>query len=466
MKRFAIIALLLLCWASVARTQVLYRPSPTFTGTSANLILYVSMYDEYNVTLTANTPIKFSVPVTSSTIFFRINTCQDATGGWTPTFASTGSAAIVNRVGSAVTTTTANACDTENWTYRQKSNQIVLESIAYNTGVQGSGINSGSAGNVAWYATTGKTISGNTGLTTDASGNLTANSLILPAQSPNTFFGGPLSGSAAAPTFRVVGAADIPATSVTIANASVTGTTLNKLAKVTGAPSTGVIAATTDTSAVIGICVQGCGTTGSGVLQQNGISPCVFDGSTTAGDYVQISSSVAGDCHDVGATYPTSGGEVLGRVTSTNVGAGAYNLNLFTPDVVATGSSSNPIYTHTLTCNTTTTAVVNSASAPATDVENLVLSANCATFTMPASTAIADGEVIHIKVYQPSGAHNYTFPSTLTGGAGTTVAFMASNGCASMPSMPTGTNHKLLLDVLYDSTTATYDIVSCPTDGA
>lgn len=114
---------------------------------------------------------------------------------------------------------------------------------------------------------------------------------------------------------------------VPIPNASSTGTTAHKLAKVTGA-GTAVIAATIDTSGIIGICSTGCGTTGNAAVTRFGIDSCVFDGATTANDYVQISSTTASDCHDTGATtYPTSG-QVLGRVLSTNVSGGTYVMVL------------------------------------------------------------------------------------------------------------------------------------------
>ena len=75
-----------------------------------------------------------------------------------------------------------------------------------------------------------------------------------------------------------------------IANAGTTGTTANKLAKLTGAPSTAVITATTDTGGVIGIVVGNAGTTGNAQIATAGQASCVFDGTaTTAGDYVQIS---------------------------------------------------------------------------------------------------------------------------------------------------------------------------------
>jgi hypothetical protein len=99
----------------------------------------------------------------------------------------------------------------------------------------------------------------------------------------------------------------------------------NKLAKATGSPSAAVITATTDTSGVIGVVVDGAGTSGSAQIARAGQASCAFDGATTAGDYVQISSLVAGDCTDAGGSYPASG-QVLGRVLSTNSAAGNYGI--------------------------------------------------------------------------------------------------------------------------------------------
>lgn len=115
-----------------------------------------------------------------------------------------------------------------------------------------------------------------------------------------------------------------------IANAGTTGTTVNKVAKLTGAPSTALIAATTDTNGVVGVVVGGAGTTGNAQIAVSGQASCVFDAATTAGDWAQISSTVAGDCHDAGSTFPTSG-QVLGRVLSTNGGGGTFAMVVFPP---------------------------------------------------------------------------------------------------------------------------------------
>jgi hypothetical protein len=119
----------------------------------------------------------------------------------------------------------------------------------------------------------------------------------------------------------------------TISNASSTGTTVNTLTKLTGAPSTAVIVGTSDTGGAVGITTAGAGTSGTATITTAGKISCVFDGATTAGDYVQISSSTAGNCHDTGAaTYPSSG-QVLGRVLSTNGSGGTYTLDLFPSEI-------------------------------------------------------------------------------------------------------------------------------------
>src|SRR5262249_21603453 len=61
------------------------------------------------------------------------------------------------------------------------------------------------------------------------------------------------------------------ATLIEIANAGATGTTVNKLAKLTGAPSTAVIPATTDVSGMAGIVVGGAGTTGNAQIAIDGV---------------------------------------------------------------------------------------------------------------------------------------------------------------------------------------------------
>lgn len=115
-------------------------------------------------------------------------------------------------------------------------------------------------------------------------------------------------------------------------NATSGGTTLNKLAKLTGAPSTLVAIGTTDSSGILGPVISGAGTTSSAHVALEDTASCVFDGATTAGDYVQASTTTAGDCHDASSTYPTSG-QIVGRVLSTNGSGGTYSMMLFGPEI-------------------------------------------------------------------------------------------------------------------------------------
>jgi hypothetical protein len=112
---------------------------------------------------------------------------------------------------------------------------------------------------------------------------------------------------------------------ITVANEETTGTLANGLAKLTGAPSTAIKMATSDTAGAIGVVTGGAGATSSATIQLAGSVSCVFENATTAGNYVIPGTGTAGNCRDGGATYPTSG-QVIGRVLSTNGGAGTYTI--------------------------------------------------------------------------------------------------------------------------------------------
>jgi hypothetical protein len=128
-----------------------------------------------------------------------------------------------------------------------------------------------------------------------------------------------------------------PANVIYIANEAGTGTVQGKLVKLTGAPSTAIVAGVADTSGVVGICINNCGTTGTATIQVWGQVSCTFDSATTAGDYVQIDTSTVGDCMDSGAATPPAAGQSIGRVLSTNGGAGTYGIDLFPADIQAGG---------------------------------------------------------------------------------------------------------------------------------
>lgn len=159
------------------------------------------------------------------------------------------------------------------------------------------------------------------------------------ATSPIVVSGGniSLSGSNPPPT-------PTPITALTIqyANEGVTGTTLNKLVKIVNDPPVAKLLTTADTTSAFGVVSSGAGTTGSANVDVLGLSSCIFDGATTALNYVVSSVTVNGDCHDAGSgtTYPT-GVVVLGRVLSTHGGGGTYTMNLFTPDTSVASAGPN-----------------------------------------------------------------------------------------------------------------------------
>lgn len=133
-----------------------------------------------------------------------------------------------------------------------------------------------------------------------------------------------------------------PATYTTLSNDAATGTTINTLTKMNGGLS--IIASAGDTGGVVGITVSGAGKTGLATVQQNGaVNQCVFDNGSVAGDYIQISATVAGNCHDAGATYPTSG-QVIGRAILTAGGAGTYAMMLFGPEITAVQAIPKTVY--------------------------------------------------------------------------------------------------------------------------
>jgi hypothetical protein len=102
---------------------------------------------------------------------------------------------------------------------------------------------------------------------------------------------------------------------------------VNKLAKLTGIPATALITATADTDGVVGIVTGGAGTTGNAQITVDGQASCVFDNTTVAGDFVAISTTTAGDCHDAGATRSTTS-QTIGRVLASSGSAGTYAVAL------------------------------------------------------------------------------------------------------------------------------------------
>jgi hypothetical protein len=73
----------------------------------------------------------------------------------------------------------------------------------------------------------------------------------------------------------------------------------------------------------IGVCLQGCGTTGNARIAVSGKMTCEFEGGVTAGNWATVSSSQAGKCVDAGTTKPAV---PLGIILVTQSGAGNYDI--------------------------------------------------------------------------------------------------------------------------------------------
>src|SRR6202042_1704124 len=96
-------------------------------------------------------------------------------------------------------------------------------------------------------------------------------------------------------------------------------------------------------------------------VQTSGTVGCQFDNTATAGDYVQQSTTTAGNCHDTGVSavntgsaYPTNGLQVVGTASAN--GPGVQNVFLWG------GAASDPAGgTYSATANYLPGSVVNSS---------------------------------------------------------------------------------------------------------
>ena len=208
------------------------------------------------------------------------------------------------------------------------------------------------------------------------------------------------------------------------ANEGTTGTAVNKLAKLSGA--TVLTAATTDTGGVVGIVHSGAGTTGSALVAFIGRESCVFDGATTAGHYVQISATAAGQCHDVGASFPSSG-QAIGRVLSTNAGAGTYLVELG-PEVQAASGGGGGVSSVNIVNGT---GLSESGTCNSTSSINCTVSLSTPVSTTNGGTGVSSPAAHTIPVNEGGSAQSNT-------GTGTAGQYLVSNGSGADPSFLDG----------------------------
>lgn len=219
------------------------------------------------------------------------------------------------------------------------------------------------------------------------------------------------------------------------ANNGSTATVLNKLAIFTGAPSTATVALTTSTSGVAGIVVGNAGTAGNAQIAIAGQASCIFDGVTTAGDYVQASTTSAGECHDVGSTYPTSN-QVIGRVLSTHGAGGTFAIEVFGPEINAAAGGGGGL---------SSVDIINGNGLSETGTCNSTTSINCTVaITAPVSAANGGSGVVSptahtVPINEGASAQNNT-------GTGTLNQTLVSGGASADPTFKSGA--RLLLETL------------------
>lgn len=156
-----------------------------------------------------------------------------------------------------------------------------------------------------------------------------------------------------------------------------------------GTSALAVIAGSADSGKIQGITVSGAGTSGNSIIQQSGISPCVFDGPTSAGDYVQPSTITVGDCHDNGATIASVATQNMGQVLSTNAVAGTYQIVLAG---IANGLSSKNVI-----CSDAVAVTVNANTASQQSVKTCKIPAGLLN-VVGKSFRMTFDNVVHIGV--------------------------------------------------------------------
>src|SRR5581483_228541 len=186
-------------------------------------------------------------------------------------------------------------------------------------------------------------------------------------------------------------------------NDGTTGTGTNLIVKLNGNNQV-VKVGTSDTEA-LGICVSGCSTTGSAQIAISGTASCVFDNTSTAGHYVQISTGTAGDCHDAGSSVPTSGGTIIGKVSAGGT-AGTHQVAMLITPPGSTGGTG-------CTVSGSAGAVFNNGSSACTTDTNITTDSSGNETLVSVTTSGSNGG---ISGTEGTGAG-------LTAGAGTDLLY-------------------------------------------
>lgn len=194
------------------------------------------------------------------------------------------------------------------------------------------------------------------------------------------------------------------------ANDTSTGTGNGLLAKfTTDNPSKIITMATTDIAGAMGIVVGGGGASGSAAAVSIGEAWCFFDNTAAASDYVQISNTTAGKCHDAGATLPTSG-QIIGQAIANGSGLQKLFVSLQTalPSQVLTNLTASIAGFTTMTvANTTTLASLTLTSTPTLPASTT--GAGTQTFTNSPCSGLTSEKWIGVQIKGQTG--NWFIPA-------------------------------------------------------
>ena len=194
--------------------------------------------------------------------------------------------------------------------------------------------------------------------------------------------------------------------STLVPNDGGTGTTVNQLAKI-NVSGNAVITTTSDTAIPVFVVSGGAGTTGSAQLAVAGTVLCQTDaGGAAIMHFLVESTTIAGRCHDAGATAPTSGW-VIGQAQTTAAASATTNVLLSQGYNAAAGGGGGGLPPQSqqsiLTSNGTTASFGNLPTGP-------IGALDCA--TVPGQC-----DIVSAVVPTKSGANTLAGNLTLTGTA-------------------------------------------------
>lgn len=236
---------------------------------------------------------------------------------------------------------------------------------------------------------------------------------------------------------------------VSLPNDATTGTVLYQLVRgVTGTSPLQVIRTATSDTEALGICSDNCGTTGQAIILLSGAVKCDFDGATTARDYVTVSTTAAGKCHDASSVRPTSA-RIVGRVLVTIGTAGLAWIISYGTGVDGSFSSASDVISAFTSCSGTQYlgadgACHSAAGGIPSGTITMILSGAC-----PAG--FTENSALNGRMLQGTLAANGNVGTT--GGSATITP--AGTLSAVSAGTPAGTNGAISLGTFVNTATAT-----------